>query len=324
MKEVIKDKKRNTNIEKYAINELIKRTDGFIDPSLIKERITKSLYNGVYLVSSEEIIKLNDSKHTKGMYVDDLGLILIDEQWFNRVNDVAVHEIVHAYLNSESKIEILINDKKIGYGMGLEEGAASLVQKVGSISNIDDCQVDSYRYQSHLFKQLNVLYQYSNSKKYKNLLQQLLAEPNQFLSCVFNIYNDILSNTSIERKEAIELSYKCACAIVSATDTMLEKTDMDYNLIFNIITNINAIYLSLADKSIRDEASNHPLFPSIKDSYISKEERLLSRLFGLEILDGYFNRQKHLLDTLLTMYIYEMDQLEIDTVDYGVSKIKLK
>lgn len=83
MKEVIKDKKRNTNIEKYAIDELIKRTYGFIAPSLIKERITKNLYNGVYLVSSEEIIKLNDSKHTKGMYVDDLGLILIDEQWFN-------------------------------------------------------------------------------------------------------------------------------------------------------------------------------------------------------------------------------------------------
>lgn len=324
MEEIIKNKTRNRNVERFAIDELIRKMRGFVDSSTIKDRINKNLYKGLYLVSSEELSRIESNKSVKGIYNSDLGIILIDKDWFNSVNDVAVHEITHAYLNSENKVTISINDKKIRYGAGLEEGVVSIIQKASSVGNIDECIVDSYPYQAHLIKQLNVLYQYNNSKKYKNLLEHLLNEPSSFLPVIFQIYNDILVDALIDKQEAIDLSYRCAGAMVSATDLMLDNLDIDEHYIYTIFSNMNAIFLSLADKEIRDEKKKHSLFPIVNKSYKTAEEKLLSTIFNIDIIEGYFIRQKNMLNTLLSMYICEADKVDNNTINYGISKIKMK
>ena len=324
MEEIIKGKERQKSIEQYAIDELLKKTKGFLDSSIIEERISKYLRKGIYLVSSQELATIEEKELVKGVYNNDLGLILLDSDWFELVPDVAVHEMAHAYLNSENKVKISINEIEVGYGVGLEEGAVSILQKISSFSDINDCVVDSYRYQAHLFKQLNVLYQYDSSKKYSNLLENLLNEPSKFLSTIFGIYNNILSNTTLEMSEIIDLSYKCAGAIVMSTDAMTDNIGIESNELFKVCNSINSVFLSLADSKIREEKETHNLFPIFKESYITSEEKLLNLIFGCDSLDNYYNRQKELLYRCLTVYTNEMDTIKSNQSEQCNLKIKVK
>ena len=108
-------------------------------------------------ISILEHYETEDKDYVSGFYNHDSRVIILNKEDFNKWNDIAVHEFVHAYLNRRNQKRINICGVQADYGMGLEEGAASIIQKVDSIKDIDNFDVDSYIGQSFIFKQLNIL-----------------------------------------------------------------------------------------------------------------------------------------------------------------------
>lgn len=307
IKKILRENQRSIEVERYALEEFLRKTSNCLEPLEVEETLRKNHYNGIYLISESDLRIVEPKDSVQGLYNNKYRIILLDKEYFYFQRDIAVHEITHAYLNGRNKKKIDIANNPVLYGVGLEEGFASLVQSTATIDNIDNCQVNAYPYQSKLFKQLNVLYDYSDYKKYPNLMHHMLKEPNDFLSALSGIYESILSKILVDSRDISLLSLRSASVVVNATDIMLEEHCSD-KILYQIVNCLNTVYLALADRNMRDGHLQHDLFPALSQIVKSSECRLLSALFGDE--SDYFKVQIQNLTGLIMAYLDEIEQID--------------
>jgi len=320
LKEVLNGKVRNHEIEKIAIEQFLIKTNGCVNRFELEETLKKNCYNGMYLLSSNEFHLVEPKTSICGLYESDYNVIILDEEEYNDENDIAVHELVHAYLNKGINKTITIDHNTVEYGYGLEEGVASIMEKIETIDDIDNCITTSYPYQANLLKQLNILYGYNKNKKYSNLLQHILKEPDTFLHLIPEIYENILRNTLGNDSGVSSMSLRSAFAIVSMTDIMITNDEADSRRLYQLCSAINTIYLALADQKMRDGDSTHFLFPDLNQIVKTREQRLLNLIFNNEM--GYFEDINKRLTALLAMSVTEIEHIENNKKNDGYAKVK--
>lgn len=306
IKQILHKYKRDVNVERYALEQFSKRTKNCISYEEINNTLKDNKYNGIYLVSSFDF-KLIEPQYTiLGLYNYDYRTIFLNVGEYNKHQDISVHELTHAYLNGHSR-EVLPNEKiEYSSGAGLEEGIASIIQVVSDIDDIDNCDVCAYEFNSHLFKQLNVLYNYSNYKKYPNLLHHVLKEPNDFLLTVTLIYESILSKHIVDNNCVRDISVKSSTVLIKVCDILIEenaKTAMFYQL----MNSLNTIYLALADRQMRNMGVINNLFPRLKG---------LSKNCGMKLSNSvvdndtqYIKKLIEMINNLLTSYTEMINNL---------------
>lgn len=318
---ILKKYTRNLDVEQYAFDEFAKKTSSNIGRSEIANTIRKNRYNGLYLFEPEDFYEIERNTSVSGIYNNEHRVIILNKEDFEFENDIAIHELVHAYLNRRSQAIIKIDDKVVEYGVGLEEGIASLIQKTNCIDDIDDCVVSAYPCQACLFKQLNVLYQYSDYKKHSNLMCHLLKEPNDFLHAISGIYKSVFRKIFGDHKEILNLSLRCAYVIVSATDVITDNDDVNHRYFYQIASICNSICLAFADPNIRNGRTENALFPQLSKVIKSSEEKLMSAIFNDE--SAYFNGKTETLMKMLMLCLEELEKVEND-INLSENKIKNK
>lgn len=320
--DILKKYSRDLEVEQYAKDELLKKTAGFINAQDINRVMRLNKYNGLYLFEPEDFRSTEDKDYVSGFYNHNSRVIILNKEDFNKWNDIAVHEFVHAYLNRRNQKRVNICGVQADYGMGLEEGAASIIQKVDSIKDIDNCDVDSYIGQSFIFKQLNILYQYSNYKKYPNLMHHLLQEPKNFLRAIAGIYESIFIKVFGNNSETLDLSFRCAYLNVSITDVITDDEFIDHGNFCYFASTCNSICLALADEAVRDDRVKNELFPQLSKVIKTPEERLLTHIFDNE--GSYFEGKKEMLKKILILCLEEIEKIKTDNKEDYTCKIKRK
>lgn len=320
--DILKKYSRNLEVEQYAKEEFLKKTTGFINGEDISRVMRLNKYNGLYLFEPEDFYATEDKEYVSGLYNHDSRVIILNKEDFNKWNDIAVHEYVHAFLNRRNQKRVKMYGIEADYGMGLEEGAASIIQKVDSIKDIDNCEVDSYVIQSFILKQLNTLYEYSDYKKYPNLIHHLLREPKDFLRAIAGTYESIFIKVFGNNSETLDLSFRCAYLNVSVTDAMTDDETIDYGNFCSLASTCNSICLALADEDARDGRIQNELFPQLSKVMKTPEERLLTRIFDNE--GSYFENQKETLKKILILCLEEMERIKTDSKKDYTCKVKRK
>ena len=304
---------RDFDIEDLGIKMLASKVKTCISEEEIRNTLLNNGFNGIYALPNDMFRQLKENECVNGYYDHVNQRIVINRDYYKDNKDVVVHELLHAYLNCNSRAFVQVDDAAVPYGNGLEEGCCAIIQKVNSINNIDDCVVDGYRYQANLVKQLNVLYKNSPNKKYPNLLHHLLKEPNDFLPAVARLYEGILSKLSDDIEINVsDIGLRSALSVVTVTDSMVEDKEYGFKYMYSICSAINAIYLCLAKKNIRDDKDGNNLFPYLNQVTKTKEDRLLELLLNND--NDYVNRQ---IDNLSNLLMDQQEELEI----YSESKI---
>ena len=299
------EKYRNYKAENLGIKMLAKKVKSCISEDDIRNALINNGFKGVYILSNEAFCKVRESESVSAYYMPDEKKIIVNSACYEENHDIVIHELVHAYLDCKNSPEIEVNEECITYGHGLEEGCCAIIQNTNTINNIDNCIIDCYRYQSHLIRQLNVLYKYSPDKKYPNLIHHLLKEPADFLPAIERTYEGILNSLGIEI-DSREIALKSALAIVTSTDAMLDNNDYEFTYMYSINSYMNTVYLFLANKQIRDGKKVNLLFPTFDKTEKTKEDHFEKLIFKKE--NGYFRRQVNNISSLLMLQQDELEQ----------------
>lgn len=318
-KSILEGKVRNIDIEEYAIDMIVKKTGGYISHDEIKETLRNNGFDGVYVVTPQEFHEVEDDPYAVGLYSHDCRVVLLDGEAYAKQPDIAIHEVIHAYLGRRGCSLVEVDNSKVNYGYGLEEGFAALMQKCDDINDIDNCNVNSYPYQAIIFKQLNVLYQYSDCKKYPSLLHLMLKEPESFLHTLSQIYASILRKFVVNYDFISMTSMKTAFAAVSSSDAMVSSDGCQSVEMTKIISSFNTIYLALASKNFRDGVEQHKLFPDLHMIAKTAEERLLGTIFNDE--SNYILKQLSNLNLVMILHTEEMERLNKEDKNVN-SKVK--
>ena len=300
------EKDRNYEIENLGIKMFAEKVKGCISEEDIRDTLIKNGFNGIYMLPEDQFNEVREDENVKAYYMPDEKKIIVNKDYYQDHKDIIIHELVHAYLNDNSRVTIEINEEFIDYGYGLEEGCCTVIQKTNDINTIEDSAVDVYIYQSHLVKQLNELYKYSPDKKYPNLIHHLLKEPKDFLPAVSRIYESILSKLNLDEDINIrEIALRSALSIVTTTDSMVDNKNYNPKSMYTINSCMNTVYLYLASKKIRNENKTNDLFPNFSETQKNDPERLIQLLFGSEV--DYFKRQVNIISKLLMMQQEELE-----------------
>lgn len=276
VEQVVKKQKRNYNVEKELLLNLAKFLNPYISLEDIKKRLKKNGFKGVYIV--DEFDSVETQPNVLGIYSDNDKAIVLKREEYNKDKTIGTHEMGHAFLNGRNIKNIIFDNRLIGYGYGLEEGAMAFLQYSSSIKDINEVNSKVYAFQCNLFKQLSVLYSYSKSKKYENLLIHLFMEPETFIPLISNIYEDIY--TEKFKNSENSLSIKSAFNLISGTDALLEYNDTDLYL---LLSYINTIYLYMANKNADKENSYKKIFINFDDIKMREEEIILLKIFNSDI-----------------------------------------
>lgn len=276
VEQVVKKQKRNYNVEKESLLNLAKFLNPYISLEDIKKRLKKNGFKGVYIV--DEFDSVETQPNVLGIYSDNDKAIVLKREEYNKDKTIGTHEMGHAFLNGRNIKNIIFDNRLIGYGYGLEEGAMAFLQYSSSIKDINEVNSKVYAFQCNLFKQLSVLYSYSKSKKYENLLIHLFMEPETFIPLISNIYEDIY--TEKFKNSENSLSIKSAFNLIAGTDALLEYNDTDLYL---LLSYINTIYLYMANKNAVNENSYKKIFINFDDIKMREEEIILLKIFNSDI-----------------------------------------
>ena len=280
IKELMEKFDRNINVEKNSIDKMYHS----LRPHISKKQITKTLedngFNGFYVVPDSTYKSVTDNLMSAGYYNIPNKVVIINEDDYIKLPAIGIHELCHAYLDDKNVKHMEIDGQDLSLGKGLEEGAASILQTINSVSDINKVNPISYQLQSNLFQQLNVLYKYSKIKDTPNLLIFLLKHPEQFLSLIKDIYCDILGSQCCDFDKFIPC--RCAHRLITLTDILTEQKSVDKN-IYYLANCINSLYLTIADSNIRDGKNVNPLFCVPNEFLINSETRLLLCLFGMSV-----------------------------------------
>lgn len=276
VEQVVKKQKRNYNVENETLLSLSKFLNPYISLEDIKKRLKENNFNGVYII--DEFDSIEEEPNVLGVYSDNDKAIVLKKEEYYKDKTIGIHEMGHAFLNGRNIKNIIFDNKLIGYGYGLEEGAMAFLQYSSSIKDINEVNSKVYTFQCNLFKQLSVLYSYSKSKKYENLLIHLFMEPETFIPLISNIYEDIY--TEKFKNSENSLSIKSAFNLIAGTDALLEYNDTDLYL---LLSYINTIYLYMANKNAVNENSYKKIFINFDDIKMREEEIILLKIFNSDI-----------------------------------------
>jgi len=266
----------------------------------IKDTLEKNKFNGVYMLDSKLFSLFRSSNDTLGFYRIPENVIVVCEDSY--IPKIGIHEMGHAFLNVRNQRKIFIDDYKLRYGIGLEEGAMTILMETNNIRFMYDKFTDLYRQQVILFQQLNVLYGYSKLKQYPNLLIHLLKKPEEFLALIKNIYIDIFkTNYSLVDESLITRS---AFEIIQGADLFAKKLKPRSESFQNYMF-LNAMYLAIADRDIRDGVKTNNLFIIPEEVLKTNPQKLLCCIFGDET--GYMKQQVELLELLLMLIQEELE-----------------
>lgn len=312
IEEVLEIQKRNYILEKEILSKFSEVLKPYISLKNIQDKLEQTGFNGVYMLDSDLFRSITQNVDTLGLYTSKEKVIIIDKECYNRDKGIGIHEMGHAFLDNDSNKEIIIDDHHMIYGKGLGEGAMAILGTNLNIKKLDKIDYKLYPEQSMIFKQLNVLYNYSNIKEYENLLIHLFMKPKKFLSLIKDIYEDIYLNKLPSFD--VNLAVKSAFAMVSSTDALLENNDDQLSI---FLSYVNSLYLNIVNKN---EEIENKLFLTSKAFEKTSEEKIISAIFNSDI--SYMKRLELYLDILLSEISKRLEKFD-NNVKNEKSKILL-
>ena len=316
IKDIIENQTRNYAEEKNILLQFSNVLKPYISLETIERRLEINGFNGVYILDKDLFELLYQSPNTVGLYSHEDKVIVMNQENYNMDRRIGIHEMGHAFLDSENERKIMIDEISILYGKGLEEGAMAILQSNPSMQNIHNINPQCYQFQSILFQQLNVLYKYSNISEYENLLVHLFMNPKTFLPVIRDVYENIYVSRLSTFK--INLAAKSAFAMVTGTDALIDCADKQ---LYDFLNYMNSLYLNVADEKIRNGEKSNELFITSKDFAKTREELLLFGIFNSDI--GYMERQELNLDTVLLLINERLETFDNKKINDGRSKIML-
>lgn len=306
-KDIIKKYKRDYNIEKKILCDFSEVLKNYISFKNIQNTLYQNGFNGIYLLEKKAFSRFRNSNKIMGLYDEIEKVIIMNKDEYLYDERIAIHEMGHAFLDCKSQRKIEIDGKNIKYGVGLEEGAVTLLMCTSNVNDISEINKYAYLQQSRLFQQLNALYNYSNVKEYDNLLIHLLLKPDKFIPLVRDIYEDIFKTNYPDFN--CSLSTKSAHSIICGTDTLI---DYQNDNLYGLLKYINALYLNVADSDVRN-GKETSLFIKSKDFNMTREEILLSQIFNKDY--SYVQRQQSNLDVAIRLVNEELEECDIKDDD---------
>lgn len=299
--DIISKNEKQIEIENNVKQELVNLFDGKLTLDEINKRLLKNSFKGIYIIDDDIFNKLIEKDSILAFYSNLHKAIFISKNNYEKYEYTLSHEMIHALIDHEIKIvnrDCNCKDEFNNIGLGIEEGIASCVSLAieNGKKTFDDSNYLSYPNQVKLIQQLNVLYSYSNCKKYSSIILHAIKEPKTFLSLIKDIYLSILDKRFCIDKNLINVAYKTAYDFVSICNDLEEysmniiEDNKNSILLVFAISYININYLYLIDKTIFDNELNE----NIKKIFLldkgvclknfKNEELLLKSIFGDSIL----------------------------------------
>lgn len=300
--DLIKQNFRNYEEEKKVLENFKFLFKGIISSKHIDNTLKDNGFNGMYIVNNDIFSQLTSNKNTMGFYNLEHQIIILNEVFYKRYEFIGLHELGHAYLNGRILKELNIDNEKISYGYGIEEGAVSLLMSLNNIKDLDKCNSMFYKCQSKFFQQINVLYKHSDVRSYENLLIHLFKEPTTFISLIEDIYVSL-----IKHKFDSYYGTRSAYYLIEIAD-LLTNLGQESNL-YNFISNINSLYLAVSDDDIKIGKKENSLFSISNCFRMTMEEKLFYALFHTD--RSYYERQIFYLEQLL----FEIQEYLEDNID---------
>lgn len=301
--EFLKKEERSYKVEKEILTNFSKILKSDISLNNIQDTLDKNGFNGVYILKPDKFSFIPHLGDSIGLYDKIAKVIILNENEYLIDKKVGVHEMGHAYLDGRCESQIIYGTKELSYGKGLEEGAVTLLSCTSDIRRINNIDPFVYAYQSRLFQQLDVLYKYSELRKYDNLLIHLFKEPETFIPLIKNIYENLCKINCAEYEYLTIL--RSAFAMIEGADLLI---DCDDKNIYSLLNCINAIYLNISDSKIRMGQKNNPLFVNAEQFKQTREDIFLEKLFNVK--DGYYNRQFTNLNSSIVLLNEKFEQYD--------------
>ena len=280
-----KCKKRDDIERKYTLG-FAKLLKGVLTQDEIEEKLAKSLVNGVYVLPKEQFNKIIEKDTSSAIYSFEDKAIFLNDDMYKSNKTIMYHELGHALLGHEKITEIMLDERILDYGVGLEEGTVSILSgiRAGSLNNLKyfDARHLGYGYQSKLIFQLNELYK-RVIDLHPNMLVHILKEDETFCELTKIIYDEVLkSNGAFAKNDRKNLAMKSAKAIVFSSDYFVDDC-MDIDSARNLKSytyGINTIYYYLLSNGfVKPEEIAMP-FKYINSLSPTSQEVLLNAIFG--------------------------------------------
>ncbi len=263
---------RNVIVENSLIKEFYDMLDGEFTYSEIINRFKENDFKGIYYIDDEEYEE-RLHKTSRGMYLPEYQIIFIKKSIYKNSKEVVFHELGHAFIGVRDCF--YTDNKKLVNTIAIQDGAMALFEKSKHISNIDNVdKVSCYVEEALLFRQLNYLYNYSDKKKYDNLLIHYFKEPEN----IYKIINDIYSSIINSKNDVITLRSTLYMLYLS-NDAGDEKENS--RLLFEDLAFLNSLYFALAEPEAYNKNNVPTEFKIFKDVIpgITDEEKFMGLYF---------------------------------------------
>lgn len=301
VEQIVEKQRRNYNVERESLLNLSKFLNPYISLEDILKRLKENGFKGVYTI--DEFDSVEEQPNVLGIYSNNDKAIVLKKEEYDKDKTIGIHEMGHAFLNGRNIKNIILDNRSIDYGYGLEEGAMAFLQYSSSIKDINGINSKFYQFQCNLFKQLNILYSYSKSKKYENLLIHLFMEPETFIPLISNIYEDIYTEKFKNPEKSLVI--KAAFNLIAGTDALIEYNDTD---LYVLLSYINTIYLYMANTNAENENSYKNIFINFDDIKMRKEEIIFLKIFNSDI--NYMKRLETQLKAVLCVISNLLDSFD--------------
>lgn len=286
-----KENEKSISTNQIAYDKFCKILSPYLTSEEIKKTLINNGYYGLYFATKDEIYEFSGREDVVGLYKNEYGIGLLCEEAYDNENEIAIHELAHAFVNERINKKIQIDIEIANYGNGLEEGIVSIICQLEH-NDIDKCKSEVYPYQARLFQQLNTLYCYNQNRKYRNLLEFAIKEPEKLIPEIKNIYESILiNNNNLTTGQKKYLASKCAFNLILICDLMLDYNYEEQKYLYGIQDGINTLFLGMVDSDIRNGKKENELFPCCNLVVKDKEDRLLSAIFGNDEETRYFDKK---------------------------------
>lgn len=328
---------RNDDLLDKIIEEFCFRFKGQITREEVERILKANGFDGVYVLSDKDYLSVNEGEgkeiDSAGVYLADLKCIALREKFLKYNVAIGCHELTHALIDGKLFYLVECCEWEASYGLGLEEGVATAVERMPGRVNItsEDNLHFGYGKNYRIIRELNLLYKRSKYKRYGSIIVEAIKHPDMFFNLIYRIvfenikgiyakakdkdeYNDI----SIEDLKMISL--KCSFVILQSSDMLVEFKGKDVSEFENSATStaygltrfLNGCLLSHLDRNIREGIiSPEYIGPFVEKDLnlfqVSEEERLLMAIFGSEAT--YYQRLVHYIDRILVEYTLEIERL---------------
>ena len=280
VEEVIDTYKRNYKVEKEILKKFSYLLKKYVSKDEIEKRFELNCENGIYVLKPSIFKEIAYDEYITAFYNKNNKAIFINAKYYKSVPRIGIHEMGHVYLSSFINSKIIFDGVEKECGVGLEEGAVSVLESTNSLENFLFPNVHSYKTQSQSFLQLNELYK-NVFGEYPNLLIHLLKENDSICNITNKIYESII-------KDDFDITHQSFLAMILGNDILDYKLEYDLNA-YN--TFINSAYLLLMDLSYRNgEKKDLFLEPSV--FYYMNAVRLLKVIFSDDENLDYFDKVK--------------------------------